>query len=40
MDEAVISVSGLQMVYGDKEVLKGIDLEVYNDEVVAMLGKY
>lgn len=38
MGSPVISVSGLRMVYGDKEVLKGLDLEVYADEVVAMLG--
>lgn len=34
----MISVSGLRMVYGDKEVLKGLDIEVYADEVIAMLG--
>jgi len=34
----VISASGLRMAYGDKEVLKGLDISVYADEVVAMLG--
>lgn len=34
----MISVSGLRMVYGDKEVLKRLDIEVYPDEVIAMLG--
>lgn len=38
VDEPLISVSGLRMLYGDNEVLKGIDLTVYADEVVAMLG--
>lgn len=38
MGEPLISVSGLRMVYGEKEVLKGLDLSVYADEVVAMLG--
>lgn len=34
----MISASGLRMAYGDKEVLKGLDISVYADEVVAMLG--
>lgn len=38
VNEKVISVSNLQMVYGAKEVLKGFDMSVYADEVVAMLG--
>jgi ABC-2 type transport system ATP-binding protein len=38
MNKPVISVSDLRMVYGDKEVLRGLDFAVYVDEVVAMLG--
>lgn len=34
----MISASGLRMAYGDKEVLRGLDISVYADEVVAMLG--
>lgn len=36
--EPVISVSGLQMRYGDKQVLAGLDLTVEAEEVVALLG--
>lgn len=36
--ELVVSVSDLQMRYGDKQVLDGIDLEVEAGEVVAVLG--
>lgn len=34
----VISVSDLQMRYGDKQVLDGIDLTIAAEEVVAVLG--
>lgn len=37
-DQAIVSVSDLRMVYGDKVVLDGIDLEIEKDEIVAMLG--
>lgn len=36
--EPVISVSGLQMRYGDKQVLDGVDLTIRSDEIVAVLG--
>lgn len=38
MDDPVISVSDLQMRYGDTQVLDGLNLTVHADEVVAMLG--
>jgi ABC-2 type transport system ATP-binding protein len=36
--EAVISVRGLRKRYGDHEVVRGIDLDLYRGEVVAFLG--
>src|SRR5204863_5418973 len=38
-DESVISISGLYKSFGDLHVLKGIDLNVYKGENVAVLGK-
>ncbi|MGO1538338.1 MAG: ABC transporter ATP-binding protein [Leucobacter sp.] len=38
MNHPVISVSDLHMRYGNKQVLDGLNLTVYPDEVVAMLG--
>src|SRR5579875_1222704 len=35
---AAISVHGLRMRYGDRDVLKGIDLEVRSGEVFGFLG--
>lgn len=37
--EVVLSVKGLKKSYGKKEVLKGIDLEVYKGEVFGFIGK-
>ncbi len=37
--EVVLSVKGLHKSYGKKEVLKGIDLEVYKGEVFGFIGK-
>ncbi|WP_240423945.1 ABC transporter ATP-binding protein [Microbacterium halotolerans] len=34
----IVSVSDLRMTYGDKTVLDGVDLEIREDEIVAMLG--
>ncbi len=36
--EPVVSVSGLRMNYGSKEVLAGVDLDVHAGEVVCLLG--
>jgi len=38
-DEKVIEIKGLYKSFGDLEVLKGIDLEVFKGENVAVLGK-
>jgi phospholipid/cholesterol/gamma-HCH transport system ATP-binding protein len=38
-DQKVISVKGLYKSFGDIEVLKGIDLDVFKGENVAVLGK-
>jgi ABC-type polar amino acid transport system ATPase subunit len=37
-NESVIRVKGLQKWYGDKEILKGIDLELKQGEVVCIIG--
>jgi len=37
--ESVISISGLYKSFGDLEVLKGIDFELFKGENVAVLGK-
>ncbi|WP_245836162.1 ABC transporter ATP-binding protein [Paramicrobacterium agarici] len=34
----IISVSDLRMSYGDKTVLDGLQLDIHEDEIVAMLG--
>ncbi len=36
--EAIISIKNLRKAYGDKEVLKGIDLEVYPGQIVGYIG--
>ncbi|HEY0125975.1 MAG TPA: ABC transporter ATP-binding protein [Blastococcus sp.] len=36
--EPVVRVSGLQMTYGDHDVLTGVDFEVHPGEVVCLLG--
>lgn len=38
-NEAVISISGLYKSFGDLDVLKGIDFELFKGENVAILGK-
>lgn len=38
-NEKVISIQGLYKSFGDLEVLKGIDLDVFKGENVAVLGK-
>ena len=38
MSESLLSVEGLHVSYGTKEVLRGIDYEVSEREVVAVLG--
>ncbi|WP_285766091.1 ATP-binding cassette domain-containing protein [Peribacillus sp. SI8-4] len=38
MEHAVISIKGLKKSFSDKEVLKGIDLEVRRGEIFALLG--
>src|ERR1700691_5996342 len=37
-DEAVISIRGLRKAYGDREAVRGIDLEVRRGEIFAFLG--
>jgi phospholipid/cholesterol/gamma-HCH transport system ATP-binding protein len=37
--KAVIAIKGLHKSFGDLEVLKGVDLEVFKGENVAVLGK-
>jgi ABC-type polar amino acid transport system ATPase subunit len=39
MTEAVVKVTNLRKVFGDNEVLKGIDLEVNRGEVVVVFGR-
>lgn len=38
-DESVISINGLYMSFGELEVLKGIDFNLYKGENVAVLGR-
>ena len=37
-EESILSVRGLQKSFGELEVLKGIDLEVKNGEVISIIG--
>jgi branched-chain amino acid transport system ATP-binding protein len=38
MHEAVLTVSGLRVSYGQKEILRGVDFQVHAGEVVTLLG--
>ena len=38
MSEAIISIKNLHKYFGDNEVLKGIDLEIEQGEVVVIIG--
>ena len=38
MSEAIISIKNLHKYFGDNEVLKGIDLEIQQGEVVVIIG--
>ncbi len=37
-DNVAISMSGLKMLYGNRLVLKGIDLEVYRGQIIGYIG--
>jgi ABC-2 type transport system ATP-binding protein len=36
--EPVVSIKDLRMNYGDKEVLKGIDLDIYKGQIIGYIG--
>ena len=36
--ELVLSIKDLRMSYGDKEVLKGINLEVHKGQIIGYIG--
>lgn len=36
--EAVVSIKGLRKSFGDKEVLRGIDLEIYKGQIIGYIG--
>ena len=38
MSEAIISIKNLHKYFGDNEVLKGIDLNIEQGEVVVIIG--
>ena len=38
MDESVISLQGLELAFGEKKVLQGVDLEVKKGETMAVIG--
>ena len=38
-DRAIVQITALRKSYGDNEVLKGIDLQVKQGEVIAIIGK-
>ena len=38
MAEVIISIKGLHKYFGDNEVLKGIDLDIQQGEVVVIIG--
>ena len=35
---SMLEISGMRMSYGTNEVLKGIDLDVQNGEVISIIG--
>lgn len=37
-NEPIITLSDLKMNYGEKEVLKGINLEVYKGQIIGYIG--
>ncbi|GAA0202843.1 ABC transporter ATP-binding protein [Halobacterium noricense] len=37
--DPLLSLSGVETYYGDSHVLEGVDLEVYEGEVVALMGR-
>ncbi|HEX2945629.1 MAG TPA: ABC transporter ATP-binding protein [Clostridia bacterium] len=37
-NEPVVSIKDLRMNYGDKEVLKGIDLDIYKGQIIGYIG--
>ncbi|MCP1310277.1 ABC transporter ATP-binding protein [Paenibacillus tyrfis] len=36
--EAILSIRGLRMMYGDRYVLRGIDLDVYPGQIIGYIG--
>lgn len=38
-DEPLLSVDGVHSYYGDSHILEGVDLDVYDGEVVALIGR-
>ena len=36
--ESIIQIKGLRKSFGDKEILKGINLDVYPGEVICIIG--
>ena len=38
-DQPMISIKGLYKAYGEKQVLKGLNLEVYSGELFGFIGK-
>ena len=38
MAESVISLQGLELAFGEKKVLQGVDLEVKKGETMAVIG--
>jgi ABC-2 type transport system ATP-binding protein len=37
-EEAVVSIRGLKKSFGDKEVLRGIDLEIFKGQIIGYIG--
>ena len=38
MAETVISLQGLELAFGEKKVLQGVDLEIKKGETMAVIG--